>query len=484
MANTLSKSAARGGAITLAGQATKITIQFLVLIVLGRLLGPEDFGLIVMVTAVVGVGELIRDFGLSAAAMQAKHVSPSEKTNLFWANTFIGLFLTIATCLLALPISVLYDDIRLLPIVLALSCTFAINGVQTQFQVELARNLKFGSLMVTDIIAQFAGLAAGIGFALAGAGYWSLVAQLLAIPLVLCVSRMGASGWWPSLPKRRVSIRPYLTYGWHLVVAQIVNYMSANAPSVLIGLQSGPSSLGNYNRAYQIVIVPISQVLAPFTNVLLPVLSRVQEDRFAFGEYVLRIQRTVGYLAAIAFAIVVAAAGSIVSIALGQGWEETAVLLTILAIGGAFQSLSFIGYWVFLSRAATKSLLHYNLVTKSMVLAFTLVGSLISVEAIAIGYSLGLALSWPICLLWLHRGKHIHATALWKSGLRILAVAFVGTVAGFTVGAFASLPSFLDLLLVSSTVICTSFLIMFTTKALRGDLTAILKVALLVLRKT
>ena len=86
----LGKRAVRGAAVTVAGQAGKIGLQMLSVIVLARLLTPGEYGLIAMVAAIIGVADIFRDFGLSSAAIQAPTLSRVEQSNLFWVNTALG----------------------------------------------------------------------------------------------------------------------------------------------------------------------------------------------------------------------------------------------------------------------------------------------------------------------------------------------------------------------------------------------------------
>ena len=86
----LGRQAARGTAVTLVAQLGRFVLQIGSLVVLARLLSPEAFGLVAMVTSLIGIAELVRDFGLSSAAVQAKHLSHEERTNLFWINVAIG----------------------------------------------------------------------------------------------------------------------------------------------------------------------------------------------------------------------------------------------------------------------------------------------------------------------------------------------------------------------------------------------------------
>ncbi|MDH6235385.1 PST family polysaccharide transporter [Cryobacterium sp. CG_9.6] len=384
------------------GQVIKLGLLLVNLVVLGRLLSPSDFGLLAMVMAIVGVGELFRDFGLSSAAVQAKSVSHAQKSNLFWINSLLGLFLAGASCAAANLIASLYGDPRLVNVILAISMTFILNGVQTQFQVELIRNHRFLAVAATDVASQVAGLAVAVILALLGGGYWALVGLQLGIAATLCILRVASARWIPSLPSRRTEIKSFLQYGWNLGWAQIVGYISYNIDSIILGARSGASALGLYSRAFQIITLPVVQLLAPLSNVVLPLLSRV-ESKDVFVRAIIRIQLILSYSAALFFGLLVATAYPFVRLLLGAAWVQSAPILQLLSIGALFQVVTFAGYWVFLARALTKSLLRYNLVTKTFVILCVAVGSSWGPLGVAAGYSLGLVVSWPVSLFWLSR---------------------------------------------------------------------------------
>ncbi|MFT4010239.1 MAG: oligosaccharide flippase family protein, partial [Nocardioidaceae bacterium] len=173
----LGDSAARGTGITLLVQAGRTVLQFGSVVVLARLLTPEDFGLIAMVTAVIGIADLIRDFGLSLATMQAKDLTHEERDNLFWANLAMGGGCTVIA-VAATPLIVSgYGEPRLAPIVLSLAWVFTISGFTTQFRAGLARDLRFRAIGTSDLGSQLIATIVAIVLAASGAGLWALVAQ-------------------------------------------------------------------------------------------------------------------------------------------------------------------------------------------------------------------------------------------------------------------------------------------------------------------
>ncbi|AOT02279.1 lipopolysaccharide biosynthesis protein [Arthrobacter sp. U41] len=428
MTTSTAHRAARGGLVTLAGQAIKMVLLLLNLVVLGRLLTPEDFGLVAMVTAVVGMAELVRDFGITTASIQSPTLSMIQKNNLFWINSALGLGLAVVAALLSHPLVLFYGDSRLVPITLAISSVFLINGIQAQYQVELTRSLRFKALALTDISSNAVALGAAVAAASLGAGYWSLVIMQLTSALLLLISRMFVSEWHPGMPGRNGQVRKFLRYGGNLGVAQFLNYISANAPSVLMGYAYGASALGSYSRASQIATIPVNQVFGPLTNVALTTLVRIT-DNSAFNRAVGIMQILLGYTASLGSSFLVVFSAPIIHLLLGDKWGSVSPLLQILAVGITFQAATFVSYWVFLAKDRTVSLLRYNLLTKSIVLSLTLVGGFFGVEEMVWGYTAGLILAWPISVLWL-RTMGVPSAIPLSGGLRFIGLGLVATMGG------------------------------------------------------
>lgn len=432
----LGARAARGAALTLGAQGAKILIQVASVVVLARLLTPHDYGLIAMVVAIIGVGEIFRDFGLSAAAIQARTLSRHQRDNLFWLNTAIGVVLTAAVYASAGLLALVYGEDELIPIAQALSLTFLFNGLATQYRADLIRNLRFASLARADVAAPAIALAAAIIAAVNGLGFWALVVQQLAQALVLLAVLAVAAGWLPGLPRRGVPMRGLVKFGWNLVASQLVGYVSNNLDSVLIGVRFGAGPLGIYNRAFQLLMTPLGQIRSPLTTVALPVLTRLANDDRRFGEYVARGQLALGYTVVAALGIVVGTADPLTLLFLGERWVDVAPILRLLAVAGIFQILAFVGYWVYVSRGLTGDLLRYSLVSAAIKVTCILVGSLWGVIGIAAGYALAPALSWPISLWWLSRRTTIPVRRLYTGAFRIVAMVVVASAASGAV-AFA-----------------------------------------------
>ena len=434
---TLGKRAARGAAVTLGAQGARILIQVASVVVLARLLTPQDYGLIAMVVAVIGIGEIFRDFGLSSAAIQSPTLSTGQRDNLFWINTGIGIVLAAAVFGGAGLLAIVYDHDELVGIAHVLCLTFVLTGLTTQYRAGLVRDLRFVSLARADVASPAVALVVSIAAALLGWGYWALVAGQLAQALSQLVMLAVSARWLPGLPKRGEHMRGFLRFGWNLVGSQLVGYISNNIDSVIIGRQFGAGPLGIYNRAFQLLMTPLSQIRSPLTTVALPVLSRLADDDKRFGDYVARGQLALGYSLVAGLGVAVGAAEPITRIFLGEQWTGVAPILRLLAIAGIFQTLAFVGYWVYVARGLTGDLFRYSLVSAAIKLACIVAGSAFGVIGIAAGYAIAPALSWPISLWWLSRRTAIPTRRLYLGALRVLAVVTIsaGAAAGLTVAA-------------------------------------------------
>ena len=445
---SLGATASRGAAVTFAGQGARILIQVVGIAVLARLLSPSDYGLLAVVLAITGIGEVIRDFGLSSAAVQARTLSPGQRTNLFWLNVGIGTALTAAFLGAAWPIAAAYGDDRLWGVTAALSSTFLLNGLATQFRADLNRSMRFTALTVTDIAAQLGGLLLTVAAALAGFGYWALVVQQLSSAVVQLVVVVASTRWRPGLPRRGEPIKQFVSFGSNLAAVQLLGYASKNVDSVVLAATVGSSALGLYNRAFQLMTLPLNQINAPSTRIALPVLSKLQDDPPRFAAFLRVGQTALLNVTSAALAVLAAQADAIVAISLGSQWEGAVPLFQLLSVAGFFATAGYASYWVFLAKGLTASSLRMALVTRPLMIVAILVGSRWGVTGVAAAYSLASVATWPISILWLRRVSDAPVGMMFGNGLRTLVVYGAGTAVSYLSTAFVpDLPAAVRLLI-------------------------------------
>lgn len=484
MTASLGARAARGAAVTLAGQLVKTAVQLIAIVVLARLLEPRDYGLIAMVLAVVNFGDLFRDFGLSAAAIRAPKLSDAERDNLFWANALIGLALGAALFACAPLVARAYGEPELEALSRVLAAVFVLSGLTTQYRASLIRALRFKVVTIIEASAAALGLVVAIVAALGGIGVWALAIQSLTASALIVAGMVAAARWFPRRPRRDVSIRGFLGFGGNLLASQVVGYAATNVDTWTVGIRFGPSMLGIYSRAFQLVMVPVGQVRGPSTSVALPVLTRIDEDQPRYDEFLRKGQLALALPVGIAMAFVIGAAPAVVALALGDQWSETVPFLRLFAAAALFQTITYVGYWVFLARGLTRQLLHYTVLEASIRIAAVLVGSIWGTLGVAVGYALAPALCIPLSLWWLRRHTLFPARDLFVNALRIIALAAALAGATFAAAQVSSgLPPVVTLVLAVGALAIVLALALLLP-AVRNDLRDVLMMARLVRRRT
>jgi PST family polysaccharide transporter len=480
----LGSTAAKGAAITLAGQGIRVGIQLLGIVLLARLLSPSDYGLLAMVVAIIGVGEVFRDFGLSSAAVQASVLTKDQRDNLFWINTGIGVGFAAVVVASSGLIAGFYSDSRLQPVAMVLSVTFVLNGLSTQFRADLNRRMRFGALAVVEILSSAAGLTIGILSALQGAGYWALVMQQVAGPAIGLIAVAVITRWIPGFPHRHSNMSNLLKFGGNLVAVQLLTYASRNIDSIVVGASFGASTLGFYDRAFQLLMLPLNQILAPGTKVALPILSQLQHDRARFSSFLARGQLALLHVIVAIFAIAAAQASPLILWVLGAQWQDSVPIFQILAVAGVAQAASYATYWGFLSLGLTGSNLRFALLSRPIAIAFILVGSLWGVHGVAAGFAVAQLLIWPLGLVWLSRATpFVPGRAMFINGLRTLAAyGACGVLSWLASASAASLPLIASFAIGMGTFFFAIFLLFQLWPSFRHDMRQLMSTVAMVRR--
>ena len=403
----------RGALSLLGGQWGKYLLQILSFVVLARLLTPSDFGLVTMVTAVLGLATVLGDMGLSMAALQRETLSQGEKSNLFWLNVATGLFVTVLAAAASPLLAMFYQRPEVLSIGLAISLTFVLNGASVQSKVEMNRRGRFGSLASIDLGSQLFAFVAAVVLALIGAGYWALVAQSVTSALVGSAWAVVQASWVPSRWSRNDSVKPFLSFGLSTLALQAVNYISVNLANVVLGRTMSSAAVGIYGRATQLVSLPVQQLASPLTRISLPFLaqkSRASKD--ALMDAAVTIQHVLVVALLGALSLLAATADPLVPLLLGSDWTSAVPLVQILAVGGAFQALGYLYYWLFLSTARTGSLLASELPGRLLLIVLVLVSWPFGLAAVAWSFSIAQMVIWLTGSVFYVRRTGVPANAL------------------------------------------------------------------------
>jgi O-antigen/teichoic acid export membrane protein len=430
----LTRKTARGALVSTAARAGTFVLRTGSLMLLARLLLTEDFGLVNMVTAFIGLLGGLRDAGLSMATIQRVSITRAQISTLFWINLAVGGLLALLAATTAPLIAGFYGEPRLFWITVALATSFIFNGAEAQHRAMLHRSMRFAMLAIIDIVSLIVSIALGIVMAVAGHGFWALVAMAISQPAVSALGVWLATGWIPGMPQLRSGIQSMLVYGGAVTLNNLIVYVAYNADKVLIGRFWGAEALGIYGRAYQLISMPNENLHSTIGLVAFPALSRVQNDPPRLRNYFLK-----GYslFLSLVMPITVACAlfpHDIIFVLLGPKWREAAAIFRLLAPTIlAFAFANPFAWLMLASGRAGRCLRIALVVTPVLILSYAL-GLKHGPQGVAMGFSTTMVLAIVPVLLWAKHGTLITMRDILRAITPASVAIVVGAAAALAVG--------------------------------------------------
>jgi len=324
--------AVRGGAVTLGSQGAKLVIQLASTAVLARLLTPEDYGAVAMVTALLGFTILFRDLGLSIATVQRDRITHEEVSGLFWINVLSGFVLMLIIVGCAPLVAWFYRRSDLLWLTYAYAGIVPITSLGGQHQALLQRSMRYGSLAARDIISLIAGVAAGIVCGYNGLGYWALVIMQATTSVVGVCALWWQSGWRPGPPRWAAGLMPLLRFGGTVTLSNVLAFLVQGLDSILLGHFVGAGGVGLYNRAQSLLLRPLDQFMPAAMNVATSAFSRLSSDQPRFERSALQLLAMVACVGGWVVTLVMGTAPWLVALLLGSRWDAVVPILTVLAL--------------------------------------------------------------------------------------------------------------------------------------------------------
>lgn len=392
----IKKRSLRGGATTISAQGLSFAIQMASTVVLARILTPEDYGIIAMVATVTGFASILASLGLSTATIQSAAINHDQVSVLFWVNVCIGMVTTFLVASMAPLIVWFYKTPSLFWVVVALSFDFLISGLGVQHRAILNRQMRFYALAKIEISAMITGIVVAVFLAYHGFGYWSLVFNRLCCATTSTFGAWIGVRWLPSFPRRNTGARALLKFGADIVGFNTINYFSRNADNILIGRYFGGTELGIYNKAYQLLMMPIINLRDPLTRVALPALSRLQNEPEMYRNY---YKKYISILAFISMPLIVylfICSDQIISLILGDQWLKASPIFKVLSIAAFIQPVSTTWGLVLLSTGKSKRYFYWGVVNAVFTISGFAMGLPWGAKGIAIAFTIvNYALLYP-----------------------------------------------------------------------------------------
>jgi O-antigen/teichoic acid export membrane protein len=393
---------ARYGAKWMATSRIMIQLsQFGFGIVNARLLVPAEFGIAAVPIALVGLAEVFTDIGLAAAIVQADVATRRMLNTAFWLNLGAGLVIALACVLLAEPLALFYGNQQIagLMLIVALGFAFTRGSVQT---AVLERTYQYRRLAIVETTAFFIGAVVTPALAIAGVGAAAIVIGAVSVIVMRSLLLWLAVRWRPTMRPHRQEARELWRYSRGLVGFNVLNYWTArNIDTLVLARTVSAQQLGEYTRAYNLMMVPVRQTSQILGRVLFPSLSRLAHDPPRVASAWIRGCAAAAFVT-MPIAITIAATAPSASVVLyGPNWSGMSPDLTLLALAALPQTISASTGAVYRAIDQTAELFRRGVYTTIMTVVAVLIGvswgTVGVAAALAVNASLGLVvMTWPL----------------------------------------------------------------------------------------
>jgi len=304
----------------------------LLFLLLARILGPTDFGLVALATVYLDLVDRMIDQGFASAIVQRRELDDQHLDSAFWTSMAIAVFAMGMTLLGAPLVASVTHQPRLIPVLRVLSLTMVCTAMVSVQEGILTRRLAFRSLAMRGLSSVAVGGAVGVGMALAGLGVWSLVGQQLAWELAAIVVLWRATGWRPGLRVSRARLKELWKVGAPITGTRLLETGQRRSSDFIVGAMLGSTALGFFAVGQRMATALNRMIVDSVSQVAFPTFSRLQED----PQQLLRAYyKAIQYAAAIAFPAflgLAALAPEFIAAWFGPKWLPSVRVSQVLAI--------------------------------------------------------------------------------------------------------------------------------------------------------
>ena len=307
-------------------------VSFLVSIVLARLLAPEDYGVIALVTVFTSILQVFVDSGLGTALVQKKNADEADFSSVFYFNILVCLTLYGGMFVAAPAIAKFYDNPIYVPLVRVLSLTLVISGLKNIQQAYVYRHMIFKRFFFSTLGGTIASAILGIVMAYAGFGVWALAAQYVSNTAIDTLILWITVPWRPKKRFSWTKLKSLLSYGWKLLVSALLDTGYTSLWNLLIGKVYSSADLSFYDQGSKYPKAIIGTISNSIDSVLLPTMSIVQDDRAQIKSMTRRSIVTSVYVMAPLMMGLAGCAEPLVSLILTDKWLPCVPYMRIFCI--------------------------------------------------------------------------------------------------------------------------------------------------------
>ena len=307
-------------------------VTFVVAVVLSRILSPEEYGIIALITVFINILNVFVDSGLGTALIQKKDADAVDFSTVFYANVVFCLVLYALFFAFAPFLAFFYKNAGLTPVIRVLGITILISGVKNIQQAYVSKTLQFKKFFFATLIGTISAAFIGISLAYQGYGVWALVVQQISNLFIDTVILWVTVRWKPNLVFSFNRLKTLLSFGWKMLVSALLDTTYTNLRQLIIGKKYSPQELAFYDKGNLFPSAVVSNLNSSINSVLLPVMASEQDDKIRIKQMTRRAIKTSTYCIAPLVMGLSACASPIVKVLLTEKWLPCVPFMRIFCV--------------------------------------------------------------------------------------------------------------------------------------------------------
>jgi O-antigen/teichoic acid export membrane protein len=375
-------------------------ISFIVTIILARILEPEVYGNVALITVFTSIMQVFVDGGMGNALIQKKDADDTDFSTVFYFNIVFCSVVYILIFVCAPHLASFYEDQTLTNMIRVASVIILISGMKNIQQAYVSRTLQFRTFFFATLIGTIVSAVVGISMAYAGFGAWALIGQKFTNAFIDTIALWIIVKWRPKMLFSVRRMYKLFTYGWKLLVSSLIDTLYGNVRQLIIGKLYSASDLAYYNRGRYIPNLVVTNINTSIDSVLFPIMSKSQDDINGVRNMMRRAIKTSNYIMAPMMIGIACMAEPIVTVLLTDKWLPSVPYLRIFCIIYMFQPIHTANANAIKALGRSDISLKLELITKIVGVSILLISMNFGVIAIAISYLINnfinqIINSWP-----------------------------------------------------------------------------------------
>ena len=349
-------------------------LSFIASVILARLLGPTEFGLIGMISIFIAIGNSLVDSGLSASIIRTKDANNEDFSTVFYLNLLMS-FLVYALLFVTAPLIADFFNQEILVLIVRVYCiNFIISAFSSIQMAILNRGMKFKKIMQCKIPGTILGVIVGVGMGYMGFGVWSMVWMFLTTQIVSSLMLWLNSTWKPGLVFSREKLKYHYSFGYKLMLSGLIDTFYKNVYKLIIGKFFSVQSLGYYERAHSFNSQPVTMLTSIISKVSYPLLSKIQDQKERIAIVYRQLIQFSFFIIAPMMLGAAAMAKPLFLLILGEQWLPAVPFFQILCFSGIFYPIHSFNINVLKVYGRSDLFLKLELIKKALITISILIG--------------------------------------------------------------------------------------------------------------